>query len=110
MYNRYNMTFVFETLSNKETQTEDALVKTTDQKHQSAKQRKKQDKPTSRKHFMICHTCFWCASYIDILDNMDALTYKVCPTCNHYQMVNIIVLNMPQPEELFYNLYEKSHQ
>ena len=31
---------------------------------------------------MICHTCF-CAFYIDILDNMDALTYKVCPRCNH---------------------------
>ena len=75
--------FVFEVLSNKETKTEDDRVKTTDQRHQSAKQRKKQDKPTSRKHFMICHACFWCASYIDILDNMDALTYKVCPRCNH---------------------------
>ena len=32
---------------------------------------------------MICQTCFWCASYIDIMGDMDALPYKVCPACNH---------------------------
>ena len=86
------MISVFEALSNKETQTEDALLKATDQKHQSAKQRKKQDKPTSRKHFMICHACFWCASYVDILDNMEALTYRVCPTCN-YTAIELLPLS-----------------
>ena len=37
---------------------------------------------------MICQICFWCASYIDRLGNMDmcnidALPYKACPTCDH---------------------------
>jgi hypothetical protein len=77
------MTSVFEALSNKETQAEDVLVKATDQKHQSAIQTKKENELTSRKYFMICQTCFWCASYIDIMGDMDALPYKACPTCNH---------------------------
>ena len=107
------MTSVFEVPYNKErlVQEED-LLNATDQKHQSAIHTKKEDEP-SRKYFMICQTCFWCASYIDILGNMDALPYKACPTCaNYYQYrtVNIIVLNIPQPEKLFCNLGEKSHQ
>jgi hypothetical protein len=77
------MTSVFEVLSNKETQAEDDLVKATDQKHQSTIQTNKENKLTSRKYFMICQTCFWCASYIDIMDDMNALHYKTCPTCNH---------------------------
>ena len=78
------MTYVFEVLSNKERLAEeDQLVKAADQKYQSAIQTKKEDEPTSRKYFMICHTCFWCASYIDIMGDMDALPYKACPTCNH---------------------------
>jgi hypothetical protein len=76
------MTSVFEVLSNKETQAEDDLVKATHQKHQSAIQTKKENEP-SRKYFMICQTCFWCASYINIMGDMDALPYKACPTCNH---------------------------
>jgi rubrerythrin len=77
------MTSVFEVLSNKETLVGDDLVKVTDQKHQSAIQTKKENELTSRKYFMICQTCFWCASYIDIMGHMDALPYKVCPICNH---------------------------
>jgi hypothetical protein len=77
------MTSVFEVLSNKETRTEDNLLKATDQKHQSTIQTKNENELTSRKYFMICQTCFWCASYIDIMDDTDALPYKACPTCNH---------------------------
>jgi len=72
------MTSVFELLSNKETQTEDDFVKATEQKYQSTIRTNKENEP-SRKCFMICETCFWCASYIDI----DALSYKVCPACNN---------------------------
>jgi hypothetical protein len=50
-------------------------------KHQSVIKTKK-DESTPRKYFMICQTCFWCASYIDIMDNIGALPY-MCPTCNH---------------------------
>jgi hypothetical protein len=76
------MTSVFEVLSNK-TQAEDDFVKATDQKHQSTIQTNKENELTSRKYFMICQTCFWCASYIDIMGDMDALPYKVCPACSH---------------------------
>jgi hypothetical protein len=77
---RYKMTSVFGVLSNEETMAED-LLKATDQKNRSAIQTKKQDEPTSRKYFMICQTCFWCASYFELMDMV--LPYKVCPTCNH---------------------------
>jgi hypothetical protein len=76
------MTSVFEVLSNKETRTEDNLLKATDQKHQSAIETNKENEPL-RKYFMICQTCFWCASYIDIMGETDVLPYRVCPTCNH---------------------------
>ena len=76
------MISIFEALSNKEALAEDDPVKTTDQKNQSAIRTKKEDEP-ARKYFMICQICFWCASYIDIMGNMDALPYKVCLTCNH---------------------------
>ncbi len=62
---------------------EDHLVNATDRKHQSAIRTKRDDESISGKYFMICQTCFWCASYIDIIDNIDALHYKVCPICNH---------------------------
>ena len=61
---------------------EDHHVNTTGQKHQPAIQTKNEIEPTSRKYFMICQTCFWCASYIDMMGNIDALPYNVCPTCN----------------------------
>lgn len=109
------MTSVFEVLSNKEIHTEDDLVKATAQKHLSTIQTKKENEP-SRKYFMICQTCFWCASYIDIYGETDVLPYKVCPACNHSAIellplsnVNIIVSNIQQPGELFWNLGEKSH-
>jgi hypothetical protein len=68
------MTSVFEVLSNKETN----LVNATDQKHRSAIQTKKEDEPTSQKYFMICQT--WCASYIDIMSDVDTLPYKEYPS------------------------------
>jgi hypothetical protein len=77
------MTSVFEVLSNKDRLAEDDLVNATDQKHQSPIQTNKENELTSRKYFMICQTCFWCASYIDIMGDMDALPYKACPICNH---------------------------
>jgi hypothetical protein len=76
------MTSVFEVLSNKWTQAEDDFVKATDQKYQSTIETNKENEPL-RKYFMICQTCFWCASYIDIMGDTDVLPYKTCPTCNH---------------------------
>lgn len=64
-------------------QAEDHLVVAKDQRHQYEIQTKEEDESTSRKYFMICQTCFWCASYIDIMGNIDSLPYNVCPTCNH---------------------------
>jgi hypothetical protein len=108
------MTSVFEVLSNKETRTEDNLLKATDQKHQSAIETNKENEPL-RKYFMICQTCFWCASYIDIMGETDVLPgcalHAIIPQLNycHYRTMNIIILNIQQPAELFWNLDEKSH-
>ena len=78
----YKMTSIFEVLSNKARLAEDDHSNARDEKDQSAIQTKKEDELTSEKYFMICKTCFWCASYIDIMDT-NALPYKVCPICNH---------------------------
>ena len=74
------MTSVFEVLSDNETQAE---VRATEQKYQFTIRTNKENEP-SRKYFMICQTCFWCASYIDIMGDMDALPYKLCPACQSY--------------------------
>lgn len=42
----------------------------------------KENEPTSRRYFLLCQTCFWCASYIDIMGNMDDSHYKACSICN----------------------------
>src|ERR1700752_3948631 len=73
----YKMTSIFEVLSNKARLAEDDHSNARDEKDQSAIQTKKEDELTSEKYFMICKTCFWCASYIDIMDT-NSLPYKVC--------------------------------
>ena len=79
------MTSVFEVLPNKEIlQTEEMTKATGQNKHQETIDHTKQEKkaePISRRYFLICQTCFWCASYIETICNMDELPYKGCPTC-----------------------------
>ncbi|MGC1932690.1 MAG: hypothetical protein WA667_27265 [Candidatus Nitrosopolaris sp.] len=78
------MTSVFEVLPTKGIlQTEEMTLDTSQNEHKETIARiKKKDESISRRCFLICQTCFWCASYIDITGNMDELPYKACPTCN----------------------------
>jgi hypothetical protein len=83
------MTSVFEVLPGKEIlQTEELTKATSQDEHKETIARtKKKAEPISRRYFLICQTCFWCASYND-MDNMDELPYKawsileICNTCN----------------------------
>jgi hypothetical protein len=78
------MTSVFEVLPSKEIlQTEEMTKDTSQNKYlEMIDHTKKKAEPISRRYFLICQTCFWSASYIDIMGNMDELPYKACPTCN----------------------------
>lgn len=78
------MTSIFEVSPNKGIlQTEGKTQKTSQKMNQDAAAAQiKEDEPISRRYFLICQTCFWCASYIDIMGNIEDLPYKACPTCN----------------------------
>lgn len=78
------MTSVFEVLPSKEILQTEEMTKVTSQNkhHEMLDHTKKKAEPISRRYFLICQTCFWCASYTDIMGNMDELPYKACPTCN----------------------------
>jgi len=78
------MTSIFEVSPNKGIlQTEGKTQETSQKMNQDAAAAQiKEDEPISRRYFMICQTCFWCASYIDIMANMEDFPYKACPACN----------------------------
>jgi len=89
---RQNMTSIFEVLPNKGTlQTEQLSKATSQNKHQERIEhiKKKKDDPISRRYFLICQTCFWCASFIDIMGNMEDLPYKACPTCDENKIESL---------------------
>ena len=52
----------------------------------------KEDEPVSRRYFLICQRCFWCASYVDIMGNMYDSPYKACPTCNDNRIESLPIL------------------
>jgi hypothetical protein len=83
------MTAVFEVLSNKEIWQREAQAKATIQNMYQdvvdyAKYGEKLStvRPTTQRYFMICQTCFWCASYFGTMDIMNELPFEICPTCN----------------------------
>ncbi|MFZ0512914.1 MAG: hypothetical protein WAM14_15005 [Candidatus Nitrosopolaris sp.] len=73
------MTSVFEVPVKGMLQTEEMTKDTSQDEHDP--QTREKDEPVSGRCFLICQTCFWCASYIDIIGNMEDLPYKACPTC-----------------------------
>ena len=116
------MTSVFEVLSNKEIWQSEARTKTTIQNihHDTLGYTKHKEKPstvrsTTQRYFMICQTCFWCASYIGTMDIMNELPFETCPTCNDrsnpYQsyMMNLIVMSIRQLVELCWNFLDLKH-
>ena len=78
------MTSIFEVSPNKGIlQTEGKTQETSQKMNQDAPATQtKEDEPISRRYFLICQTCLWCASYVDIMANMEDFPYKACPACN----------------------------
>lgn len=51
---------------------------------------KKNDGPLiPRRYFLLCQTCFWCASYIGARHDFDELSYKACPVCNDIRIESL---------------------
>ena len=42
-----------------------------------------------RRYFLLCQTCFWCASYISAKHEVDELPYKTCPVCNDIRIESL---------------------
>ena len=82
------MTSIFEELHTKETsQTkEEKTAQQTNKKNTIA--REKKEVLITRRYFLICQTCFWCASLID-----RCLFVKICPTCNDNNIESLPLLN-----------------
>ena len=85
------MTSVFEVLPTKGILQTGEMTKDTsqDEHNETIARLKKKDESILRRCFLICQTCFWCASYIDIMGNMDELPYKACPTCNNNRIESL---------------------
>jgi hypothetical protein len=93
------MTSVFEVLSNKETLQKEAQAKATIQNmHQEVldytkhKEKLSTVRPTAQRYFIICHTCFWCASYTGIMGTMNELPLETCPACNDNNVESLPIL------------------
>src|SRR5438128_813951 len=98
---RYNMTSIFEVLPIKEIlQTEELTKATSHNMKQCAiaqSKREKKDESIPRRYFLICRTCFWCASFIDTTANMDDFPYKASPICNDNR-----IKSLPIPYDEYY--------
>jgi hypothetical protein len=93
------MTSVFGVLPNKEIWQSEAQTKTTIQSmHQEVldytkhKEKLSTVRQTTQRYFMICQTCFWCASYIGTMDIMNELPFERCPTCSDNKVESLPIL------------------
>ena len=93
------MTSVFELLSNEETWQSEAQAKATIQNmhqemldHTNYEKKLSTIRPTTHRYFVICHACFWCASYIGTMDIMKELPFEMCPTCNDNKFESLPIL------------------
>jgi hypothetical protein len=93
------MTSVFGVLSNKEIWQSEAQAKATIQNmHQEVldytkhKEKLSTVRQTTQRYFMICQTCFWCASYIGTMDIMNELPFERCPTCSDNKVESLPIL------------------
>ena len=110
------MTSVFEVLSNKEIWQREAQAKATIQNmHQELLDYTKHEeklstvRPITQRYFMICQTCFWCASYIGTMDIMilHAMIIRSIPYRSY--MMNLIVMSTRQLVELCWNFLDLKH-
>ena len=96
------MTLVFEVLSNKEVWQSEAQIEDTIQNmrqevldYTNHEGKLSTIRPTTQQYFMICQTCFWCASYTGIMDIMNKLPFETCPTCNDNKVESLPILYTP---------------
>jgi hypothetical protein len=110
------MTSVSE-VSNKEI-WQKARTKTTIQKvldYTKHKEKLSTVRPTTQRYFMICQTCFWCASYTGTIDIMNELPFERCPTCNDNKIesfpsfLNLIVMSTRHLVEWCWNFLDLEH-
>jgi rubrerythrin len=91
------MTSVFE-LSNKEIWQSEQARATIQNLHQEALDYAKHEeklrtvRSTTQRYFIICRTCFWCASYIGTIDIMNEFPFERCPTCNDNKVESLPIL------------------
>lgn len=62
------------------------------------------------KYFLICESCFWCASYCDfyyydygkVLESQDIMTPRFvnCPTCGNNKAVKLLPLAISKSDKL----------
>ncbi len=93
------MTAVFGVLPNKEIWQREAQAKATIENiHQDVldytkhKEKLSTVRPTTQRYFMICQTCFWCASNIGTMDIMNELPFETFHTCNDNKVESLPIL------------------
>lgn len=91
------MTSVFEVLS-KEIWHSEAQAKTTIQNmpqelldYTKHEEKLNTVRSTTQRYFMVCQTCFWCASYTGTMDIRE-LPFETCPTCNDNKVGSLPIL------------------
>lgn len=78
------MTSIFEVMHTKETPQQ------ANKKNAIAHENKKVTK--TQRYFLICQTCFWCASFIDSVGDTQNLFVKTCPSCNDHNIESLPLL------------------
>ena len=81
------MTSIFEVLYTKETLQTEEIAQQANKKNTTAHENKKGS--STRRYFLICQTCFWCASFIDMLGDNQHLFVKTCPTCDDHNIESL---------------------
>ncbi len=86
------MTSIFEVLHTKETlQTEEEITAQQVNKKNTIVHEKNKG-PSTRRYFLICQTCLWCASFIDRWGSTQNFFAKTCPTCNYHNIESLPLL------------------
>jgi hypothetical protein len=85
-----NMTSFFDLRTKETLQTEEETSQQTNKKNTIDHEKK--EGPSTRRYFLICQKCFWCASFIDRVGDTQNLSVKICPTCNDNNIESLPLL------------------
>jgi rubrerythrin len=84
------MTSIFEVLHTKEALRIEEAAQQTYKKNATAD--KKKEELSTLRYFLICRTCFWCASFIHRMGDTQNLFVKTCPICNDNNIESLPLL------------------